>query len=347
MNSTPFIGMRWAVRWLGAFLCLSLSLSGLTGAFAFKPTSGFFEDNEFQALGNAEPGLLESPLAGVLVFRHDPENYGRLQQLQNWANEHSNYGVPIYAIAVVARDELADVVEEILSQRQISLPVFVSSENILEDGRPYQLLVVRKDRARQVPDFDLEALSKQLERLATELGLAVTQPSKSDLATTRVQSKNPLYVNQQYGFRIRWPQNWDYKIARNGDGAVGVPPTGLPLEARVWAAPEIKSSDPTDPPAYVQIKDYLNYVGTLAKGPVNIEKKLKVFDGDIEGRDYTYSYVRAAQGDKPEQLYRGRIQAFVVDGVGKLVCVEGPATVFDEQAEMIEKFIYSFHPTLE
>ncbi len=347
MSSKSCTRNWWAGRLLVTVLCLTLSLMGLTHAFAFKPASGFFEDNELQALGSADPMLLESPLAGVLVFRHDPNNYGRLQELQSWATQRLGSSVPIYAIVVVEREELADVVEEILSQRQVTLPVFVSSDNLLEEGRPYQLLVVRKDRARQVPDFDLEAFAKQLERYATDLGLTITQPAKADAATTRVQTKNPLYVNQQYGFRIRWPKNWDYKIARNGDGAVGVPPADVPLEARVWAAPEIKSSDPTDPPAYVQIKDYLNYVGTLAKGPVNVEKKLKVFDGDIEGRDYTYSYVRAAQGDKPEQLYRGRIQAFVVDGVGKLVCVEGPASVFDQQADLIDKFIYSFRPTLE
>lgn len=296
-------------------------------------------------IGAADIEITASPLAAVLVCRHSPQAYDRINAFEQAMQTTATLGVPAYVIVLIDNDDQADVVEEIVRQRGVKLPVFATTDNFTRSGE-CSLFVVTDKEALAVTDGDLSALPTQIAARRSESGLS--RPADTVTTTPRATpASNPLYVNQRYGFSIRWPSGWAYKVARNNDGAVGIPPQGSQLEARVWAAPEIKSQDPTDPAPYVQIKDYLDYVKTLARAEVSVLEKLKVFDGDIEGRDYTYSYTRIGKEGQPDQKYRGRIQCFVVDGIAKIACVEGPEEEFRKRERLIDEFIYSFHPTLD
>lgn len=296
-------------------------------------------------IGKAEVAVAESPLAAVMVLKHAAPNYEQLARFDAAMQTTATAGIPAFAIVELENEDQLDVVEEIVQQRGVRMPVFGTTDEILGDENA-KLYILAESRATPIEGMDLNKLSSELALLRPPQK-EVSSPDISTSAPVILPAKNPLYVNQRYEFSVRWPQGWNYRVARNNDGAVGVAPAGSELEARVWAAPEIKSSDPTDPPAYVQIKDYLDYLKTIARGEVRVESKLKVFDGDIEGRDYTYTYVRAGKDGKPDRKYRGRIQAFVVDGIAKLICAEGPEEEFRKEEETIDKFIYSFHPTID
>lgn len=295
--------------------------------------------------GHSDPTIAESALAAAIVCRHAGPSYDKIALFDAVSQTTSAAGIPFFAVIQVTNEDQVDVVEEVATQRGIRIPVFATTDDFL-GSRDFAIFLLTQGRVEEVPEGDTEKL---IGAIAAKRS-AMSTPQAGDPATTAgavIPARNPLYVNQRYEFSVRWPKGWNYKIARNNDGAVGVPPPGSALEARVWAAPEIKSTDPTDPPAYVQIKDYLNYLKSQARGDIKVETKLKVFDGEIEGRDYLYSYVRAGKEGKPDEKYKGRIQAFVVEGVAKVICVEGPEEEFKREEDTIEKFIYSFHPTIE
>jgi len=336
------------------FFGRSMRLSGLALLFLFPfllraeiLEKGIWAGKDFKAIGAGDVLVAESPLAAVFICKHGTSNYDLLTKFESWTHSPDHTAVPAFAVIVLDNEEQHDVAEEVITQRGFKIPVLTTSEDLL-DGSQYRLALISENQLKTFPDFDLAALTQAVGTVAQASSPMMTVSQTPETTSPRKnQARNPLYVNQRYEFSIRWPKGWDYKVARNGDGAVGIPPEGLPLEARVWAAPEIKSDDPSDPPPYVQIKDYLNYLKTQARGEIQVESKLKVFDGDIEGRDYTYSYVRAGKEGQPDMKYRGRIQAFVVDGIAKLVCVEGPEEVFKQNSNEIEKFIYTFHPFIE
>ncbi len=306
---------------------------------------GPWAGRHFIPIGAADIDVTASPLAAVMVCRHSPQAYDKVSSFEQAMQTTATVGVPAYVIVLVDNEDQADVVEEVVRQRGVKVPMFATTDSMPIEGE-CGLYVVTEKEASPVSSADLSALRAQVAVRRSETGLS--RPADSTTTAPKATpATNPLYVNQRYGFSIRWPSGWAYKVARSNDGAVGIAPEGSQLEARIWAAPEIESQDPTDPPPYVQIKDYLDYVKTHARGEVTVLEKLKVFDGDIEGRDYTYSYMRIGKDGQPDQKYRGRIQCFVVDGVAKLVCVEGPEEEFRKKARVIDDFIYSFHPTLD
>ncbi|MCX7626699.1 MAG: hypothetical protein N2Z21_10900 [Candidatus Sumerlaeaceae bacterium] len=307
--------------------------------------SGPWSGRTLLPIGPSDPAIAESAFAAAIVCRHASSNYERLALFESLSQTTSTMGTPFFAVIQVANEDQIDVVEEVANQRGIRIPLFATTDDFL-GSRDFAVFLLTQGRVEEIPEFSADRLvgaiaSKRPSFSAVQVGEAPTTSS------VVLPARNPLYVNQRYEFSVRWPKGWNYKIARNNDGAVGVPPSGSALEARVWAAPELKSSDPTDPPAYVQIKDYLNYLKSQARGDIKVETKLKVFDGDIEGRDYTYTYIRAGKDGKPDEKYRGRVQAFVVDGVAKMISVEGPEDEFKREEDTIDKFIYSFHPTIE
>jgi hypothetical protein len=327
--------------WLLGAILMSFSSGMLAEVVQKGPLAG----KNVLPVGHADVTVAESPMAAMMVIKHAPANYDKLARFDAALQTTMTAGIPAFALVELDNEDQLDVVEEVVGQRGIRLPVFGTTEDLLGENEA-KLYILVDGRALLVEGLDFEKLLSEL----TSRRQSATESGRSDAATSApalLPAKNPLYVNQRYEFSVRWPPGWNYRVARNNDGAVGVAPPGSGLEARVWAAPEIKSNDPSDPPAYVQIKDYLNFLKTQARGEIRVESKLKVFDGDIEGRDYTYSYERAGNGVKPDQKYRGRIQAFVVDGVAKLICVEGPEEEFRREENTVDKFIYSFHPSID
>jgi hypothetical protein len=334
---------------LPVFGALLVALPPASSAAAIVE-SGYFEGSDFRPLSGARTNVLSQEPAVAFVCSPTAENYELFDKFNGWAQQPHKYAYPAYGVVIIGENQSREVIEEVLLQRQIKIPVFTTRTDYLNEN-PFLVLILDEGRARQFNGFDPGSLEKELDLLAARAGLEPrTVPTGGETSGSeprRTEVKNPLFVNRRFEFTVRFPPDWDYKIAKNNDGAVGVPPAGISLDARVWAAPEAVSDDPTDPPPYIQIKEHLKYVGSLAKGEVTVEKKLKVFDNENEGRDYTYSYVRAVSADKPEQKYRGRIQAFVENGVAKVVCVEGSAEEFDRNSEMADKLIYSFRPTIE
>lgn len=295
-------------------------------------------------VGHSDVAVVEGPIAAGIVCRHAKENYDKVAQLDRAAQTSASLGIPVFAVVQVENEDQVDVVEEVTTQRGIRMPVFTSTDDFLGD-KECIFVLLSDGQTEEIPEGSAAKLLGAAAAKSSKIGTAAPEVQTTSVAM--LPAKNPLYVNQRYEFSVRWPKGWNYRVARSNDGAVGVPPPGSQLEARVWGAPEIKSNDPTDPPPYVQIKDYLNLLKAQAVGDVKVETKLKVFDGDIEGRDYTYSYTRAGKDGQPGSKYRGRIQAFVVDGVAKLICVEGPEEEFNREKDTIENFFYSFHPYLD
>jgi len=332
---------QWRQVVCGAIL-LGWALAALGEALEKGPWTG----KNLLPVGQADIVVAESPLAAVLVCRHTPAVYDRVSAFEQALQTTATAGIPAFVVIELENEDQLDVVEEIVNQRGFRLPVFGTTDDLVPAGSDCGLFMLTDKEAHAMGGFELT-------KLVSELALRrpdVRTGHSAEVQTTAPRvapARNPLYVNQRFDFSIRWPSGWGYRVARNNDGAVGVAPEGSALEARVWAAPEVVSKDPDDPPPYVQIQDYFDYLKQRARGDIKVETKLKVFDGDYEGRDYTYTYVRAGRNGQPDRKYRGRIQAFVVDGVAKIVCVEGPEEEFQREEDRIDKFIYSFRPTTD
>ncbi|MCX7717398.1 MAG: hypothetical protein N2111_03210 [Candidatus Sumerlaeaceae bacterium] len=330
-------------------------------AFAAPVTveSGYFADAEFQPLMDADPRVLEREPAAVLVFAADQSAFTALAEFDKWAQRPHRFDFAIYAVVPGREGDTALVVEEILRQRNVRVPIFFTTSADYLAGEPYKLLVLRGGGALQLTRFSLEDLERRMERASEDAGLeprslpaSDTQtspgspPASGDSATTaprRPPGRKGVYNNSRFGFTVRFPDGWVYRESRSGDGAVGERVAGpSKMDMRVWATPNEFAADGS--PGKMTVRDYLTqHIETLGQqegATVEVEARYVVREGFSEGRDYTYSYT-----NKDGEKRRGRLQAIEADGVFKVAAVEGPAAEFDRSSSMIEDFIGSFSAT--
>lgn len=319
---------------------------------AEKVQSGYLAGVDLRPLGSAPSGILGIEPAAIFVFAADSPDYDALSAFNSWYVQPHGFDYPIFAIGMVPSGFSTDVLEEVLFQREIKVPVFTTRSDLLE-GERKRVLTLDRGQAVLIPESNATLLESRMNALAEAAGLipkATLRPtSGTDLATsgTPTAARSSVYVNRRYGFNVRFPDRWQWTEAQNEDGALGNPPPGAPtLDLRVWATrndegPDGKSGSMTIP-------EYLNrhfaLLGDAEQAQVNVERRFVVKDEELEGRDYTYSYTKA-NGENRGRTMRGRVQAFEVQGVFKVACAEGPAEDFSARKQMIEDFLLSFRPT--
>ena len=336
-----------------------LAVTGPAVAAPVTVDSGYFADADFEPLMDADPRVLEREPAAVLVFTADQSAFGALAEFDAWAQQPHRFDYAIYAVVPGQEGDTALVVEEILRQRNVRVPIFFTTSADYLAGEPYKLLVLRGGGALQLTQFSLQDLERRMERASEDAGLeprslpvsdtvtsAGAPPAAGDSATTaprRPPGRKGVYNNTRYGFTVRFPDGWVYRESRSGDGAVGERTAGSSnMDLRVWATPNELAADGS--PGKMTVRDYLTQhiemLGQQEGTTVEVEARYVVREGFSEGRDYTYSY-RNEDGEKR----RGRLQAIEVNGIFKVAAVEGPATEFDRNSSMIEDFIGSFSAT--
>lgn len=320
--------------------CIAAMVGGMlllcTTVQAEVQTDGSWAGTNITPVNTADPALLVREPAIVLLFRPEPEQFAAIRQFEQFAGIKKDAGFAVYGLAVPKGGQTDEILMEIVIQKNLSVPVFVGRTSVL--GRENLKMVVIKDgRITPIATGDFVAAE-----LATAVGTAAADGTTSAPVKPKVK-KPSRYVNRTSDFVVRFPKAWDYKISRNGDGAVGEPPAGTTLDLRIWTtrnAPDGTSGENVTIREYLDI--YLKTLGTQASTTVDVDKSFSVEDGDSVGREYIYSYA-TADGTK----MRGRVQGFKHEGTFKVVRAEGPADQFQSNSRTIETFIGSFRVTAD
>jgi hypothetical protein len=353
-----------------AFICTA----ALDLSYADAVKTGYFAGLELVPMAGARMAQLEAEPAAVLIFAADANSVDATAKFDQWFRDPNRPRVNAYAVSVGPEETPFEVISEVLRQRELQIPSFhVRGSNLLS-GKEYRLLLL--DRGGQVrkefDNLDLAALNAELTSASTapqassqvsatattttisiDGGPAATPtPAPNGVVVEDVNSNEPIYYNQRFGMTVQFPPGWQYRIARNGDGAVCRAPRGR-LDLRVWAVPDTTAADGSagqmSPSEYIQ--QFIKSLGEQNNTEADIDRRLVVEDDDAKGRDYMYTYARLNEPGNPEAgstRYRARIQVFELGGNLKVVGAEAPAREFDSVANsIIEPFFLSFHPRIE
>jgi hypothetical protein len=393
-----------------------------TAALAVTVPGGYFRGQNLEPLGDAEPGLLQSDPALVLIFSTKSKNSSLVAAYEKWFNQNRNASIAAYGIVTADSDYPLEVVEEVLSQRGLQFPVFYSSSPVGGNNGD-RVLLIRQGQSEEISPFSAEAVDQKLKESATAVaeaspspsplptappaiaatptltpiptpvalpmvpltptpvivpptpsGLAVTPmpqvatpaaivaptplisptPVLSDVnATSATATRAALqageYVNRRFGFSVRFPANRAFVEAQNGDGAVSRPTDDDSLDFRVWGSDN--TTDRSDGTGTMNMTEYLkrhlSFIAEEYQTQVSVDRKLVIQDGDTEGRDYTYTYVKPSRQGGRGMPMRGRIQVFEVNGTFKMASVEGLISDFDRATDAIEQFMVGFQPTAQ
>ena len=141
------------------------------------PSGAFFTPLRLKARrGGATRYLLVKDPVAVLVFSTGPGGVAATDRFVKWATDPGRrYRGTVLAIVVQTSAIPDEVLEEVLSQRDLPIPIFSTSRDLLK-GRDTRLLAVRGGRGKDVPADDFAALER-------DLGVAV------DLRVTRAPAR--------------------------------------------------------------------------------------------------------------------------------------------------------------
>lgn len=333
-----------------ALLVLTLHCAG----FSELVRDGYFAGQNLNPVGSARTALLGLEPAAVLVF--NPEGGKEaLRTFDDWFRQSHGYEYPIYAVAVLAEGGAPDVLEEVLFQMEVKVPVFHTRNDLLR-GRPSMALILERGDAVVLENANAESLERQMTRVAEAAGfvpVTVTRPRTDTIVTTAAATPaaSPAtdaqsYYNRRYDYSVRFPAGWTYRESQNGDGAVGDPPEDSALDLRVWAVQNTTNED--GEAGSMTMPEYLtrhfSFIADDSGSRVAAERRLVVQDGDLEGRDYTYSYMKSSARTRRSYQVRGRIAVFELRGIFRVVNAEGPAEEFARSTKLIDDFMLNFHP---
>lgn len=353
-----------------AAICFAVSLAA-TG-IAQPVASGYFRGMQFDPMLGAEPQVLTADPAVVLIFSPTSQNADIVAKFDAWYRTEKPPNVIAFGIVSGTTEYPIDVVEEVLRQRDLKIPVFFTQSPL--EGTGDRVLVIQNARAKPVADVSAAGINAALTAPA---GLAVatprpavspattilpdTTPATAEApppveagtpVTTEPVGSQPLrrgrgtYTNERYGFTVTFPAGRTYIEAQNGDGALSKSPDTSSLDFRVWASSN-SSTDEGRPGAMDMseyLKRHLSFIAEEYATRVNVDRKFQIRDDAIEGRDYTYTFVRTSPSTGRRYEVRGRIQVFEVNGVFKVANVEGDADEFDRRSAEIEQYMLSFEP---
>ncbi len=336
---------RWGRGVLGA-LSLLLCLAGPADVVEH----GYFADTDVQPLRGASMDVFAVEPAAVVVFSTGAGGIEAAAKFDAWAGQGHLYEFPRFGVVIGSSVETVDIVEEVLSQKGIKMPVFYTRAKLLH-GPEFRILVLDRGEALDHQGEDLGALETKMNALAEAAKTAPASAGPVETAASTEATPTPSstqkleYVNTRYRFVVEFPPGWSYQAARNGDGAVGKPPTTSTLDVRVWAIPRSQAQDSGGD---VGVPDFLiahlERLGKRAGSEVSIERKFIVREGGYEGRDYVYSYPVSEPGEEGarRRVRRGRIQAFEADGVYKVANAEGEASEYERNKSAVDGFLESF-----
>lgn len=365
-------------RLTAAALACAVMSAPLT-LIAQKADTSYFQNLGLTPVGTASRSLITQEPAAVLVFSGSAGSADATALFNTWVNKTTrDFRGAAFGVAYKPAGQAKEIIEEVLSQRDIQFPVFLTETDLL-GGRDYRLMVVAGGQAHDVPGLDFAALDAELARHSGEgrsgpeatstpdasqdreaRADATPAPEGEDGAPPAAPTPAPvgqgLYYNTYYGFTIEFPQGWTYRVARNNDGAVGRAPAGRNVDLRAWAVPASQvpgaeaNAAPMSIPEYIE--EHLNLLAEQTGSRVSIIQRYRVDDEGIRGYDYTYNFSRAMDaqgiprpaGQGPMVLHRGRLQVFETNGVFKVASAEAPAGEFERSGPVIEEFIQSFHP---
>lgn len=347
-------------------------MCAVCGAWADVVKTGYFSGLDLVPMQGARFAQLEAEPAAVLIFAADANSADATTKFDQWFRDPNRPRVNVYAVSVGPEDTPFEVISEALRQRGMQVPTFHLRGGNLLQGHEYRLLVLDRGGQvrRELGNLDFGALNAALgapagaavssgstitssTTVSVDGGAALTPtPVPQGVTVEDVDSNEPIYYNRQFGITIQFPPGWNYRIARNGDGAVCKAPRGK-LDLRVWAAPNNVNTDGSPgtmtPSEYIQ--QFTKSLGEQNGTEPNIERRYVVEDENSKGRDYMYTYARRNDPQNPAAetvRYRARMQVFDVNGTFKVASAEAPSPEFDAvNNAIIEPFFVSFHPRIQ
>lgn len=338
------------VMLLGVLLLVTVSVP------AEAVQNGYFQGLDLIPMQGTNMRQLEEEPAVVLLFAADANSTDQTSAFDAWYRKTDRPKVNAYAVSVGPGGTPFEVIQEVLRQRDLQVPVFHVRGSDLLEGRDWRLIILDNGGKvrRSFDTLDFAAVEQELAgqgQAVAESG-ETTAPAPAVAIEAAPTPSTPLYQNLPYGMTIEFPPDWPYREAKNKDGAVARGPQGR-LDLRVWALPNTVGTDgqPGEMTAVEYIDQFLDGLAEQNQTRVNMERRLVVEDESDKGRDAIYSYGRLIEPENPSAgyiRYRGRIQVFASDGILKVAGAEAPAPEFDAAANsVIEPFFLSFHPRVE
>jgi hypothetical protein len=346
-------------KWTGAarFAAVVMLLGAAATGFAGIVNRGFFEGADLRPLFSADSALPEKEPAAVLVFTPDTANFDLLSRFDQWANTPGK-SYARFGVVVAVGDQSRAVVEEMLIQRGVKVPIFFTRTAFTASGKA-RLVVLDKGTARDIAGQDLAELEKAATEAASASGAVApagiettgaTATSPNTAATSVPAGKGVAYRNERHKFSIRFPEGWKAEEAPNGAGAKGqAPRPDLTLDMRAYGTANVTAPDGAE--GRMTAEEFFDgFRGRmLRRGLTNIKVtgRFEIKDGESVGREYEYTFVQPEGGEfqtDESGTGRGRLQVFEAGSAFKIALVEGAAGEFEANKQAIDEFLESFHP---
>lgn len=351
--------------WTGTAVVM---IAGLPVAVAVgaQPNDGFFYGVNLEPLNAEVIKTVESEPAVALVFSATQDTEDITAQFNRWYGQVQGSNVNVFAIAVVPSGETQETAANGIRQRNLTMPVFVAASDMLL-GDTFRLLVLNDDQeVARYTTADFAGVKAALKGIGITVpdgaGAAVPTATPAPVAPGSVEEQilaeatpapaarearvlggsggSAIYRNDEYGFEVEFPPNWQYRVPGKNDGAIAEVPSGSRLDMRVWSVPAGSTSN-----AQAYIDSTLDGLARKHKARVDVNQKFRVTARGKEGLDVSYVFTRPMDGGNPARgslLYRGRMQVFVDGDTIKAAAVEGPSGEFMASMPVINSFLKSF-----
>lgn len=326
----------------GSFLARAMRMLALTAAVAAATLparaevmrQGFFEGADLRPLGSDEVRLPEQAPAIVFIFTPEGPALDALSKFDSWAASTGG-GPARFAVAVSSGEASRVAIEEVLFQRNIKVPVYLTRTDFLA-GKTQRVLHLVAGESRDLADVEHTTLSAAAGTAPVAPAATPTPPVASseptpmviptptpivpvpppDFLTTAVltQATDPLttspddlttpplrgaaYANDVHKFRIVFPEGWDYEEAANQAGAKGLPPDpGMTTDLRAYAVPMSQGRTPEGNAAQAYFDAFRERMGNRGLADIEVTGRYEIADREFKGREFEYSFTQPGRGE--------------------------------------------------
>ena len=343
--------------------------------------SGYFEGADLRPLVGDDVRLPEGASAIVFIFAPEGPALDSLSKFNTWAAS-APANVSRFAVASTTNQASRAAIEEVLFQRGIKVPVYLTQTDFLS-GKNQRVLALVRGEAKELADLEPatlnaaagspttetilppagiikpadDAATQTLMTFATNMAAETTVPSETDLATSETKladsSTTPVvrgapYANDRYKFRIVFPEGWDYEEVSSGAGAKAIAPSsGMTTDMRAYAVRRATSRETPAGAAEGYFENFRERMGNRGLTDIEVTGRYELADREFVGREFEYKFTQPGPGEfsmDETRTGRGRIQIFASGGVFKVALVEGPAYEFKANETAANAFMETFHP---
>lgn len=295
---------------------------------------GFFEGADLRPLGSGDVRLPEQAPAIAFIFTPEGPALDALSKFDSWAATAGGR-LASFAVAVSSGEASRVAIEEVLFQRNIKVPVYLTRTDFLA-GKTHRVLHLAGGESRELADVEPATLSAAVGTAAATSPPAPTPTPVADQPVTMViptpaslvpvpppdfsttgiltQSTDVLttstddattpplrgaaYANDLHKFRIVFPEGWDYEEAPNRAGAKGLAPEpDMTTDLRAYAVPISPGRTPEGNAAQAYFDAFRERMANRGLVDIAVTGRYELADREFTGREFEYSFIQPGRGE--------------------------------------------------